>query len=194
MTMPKRVAQAYRQAPWRLRTQRAALLLIVAILAASILAVMLNVTVQAATAGLEIQQMEYLQEGLLRTVANLRTQYAALTSAGRMTQRAADMGFQPLTPDNITYVVAPGYAGRQPAIQALPPAHQVRNSIIKPGYTQSLWEWILETSLSASVVPNAPTPSGSAAPTLAPTGPASTDALAPTGATVPTGATGAAQP
>jgi cell division protein FtsL len=150
MTMPKRFVQAYRQAPWRIQTQRAALLLIVAVLGASVLWVMLSVTVQAATAGLQIQQMEYQQEDLLRQVAHLRTQYAVLTSANRMLERAKNMGFEPITPENITYVMVPGYVGRQPEIQASPPSNHVQHPLIKPGYTQSLWEWLLESSIRYS--------------------------------------------
>jgi cell division protein FtsL len=157
MTMPKRFAQAYRQAPWRIQTQRVALLLIVAVLGASILWVMLSVTVQAATAGLEIQQMEYEQEELLRQVAHLRTQYAGLTSAGRMAGRAKEMGFEPLTPENIIYVTVPGYVGRQPQIQAPPPSTHVQHPLIKPGYTQSLWEWLLESALRTSSEIRTPT-------------------------------------
>ena len=150
MTMPKRFVQAYRQAPWRIQTQRVALLLIVAILAASILWVMLSVTVQAATAGLEIQQMEYEQEQLQREVAHLRTQYAHLTSADRMAERAEAMGFSPITPENITYVLVPGYPGRQSEIKASPPSTQTQQRLIKPGYTLSLWEWMLESALEIS--------------------------------------------
>lgn len=150
MTMPKRFVQAYRQAPWRIQTQRVALLLIVAILAASVLWVMLSVTVQAATAGLYIQQMETEQEELARQVAHLRTQHAALTSANRMTERAKDMGFEPIAPGNITYLEVPGYTGRQPEIQAPPPSNQVQHPLIKPGYTQSLWEWLFESAAQYS--------------------------------------------
>lgn len=143
MTMPKRFVQAYRQAPWRIQTQRVALLLIVAVLGASIVWVMLSVTVQAATAGLEIQQMDYQKEDILREIAHMRTQYATLTSANRMADRAKEMGFRPLTSENITYVMVPGYPGRQPQIQAAPPFSHVTPPLIKPGYTQSLWEWLL---------------------------------------------------
>ena len=153
MTVPKRLVQAYRQAPWRIQTQRVALLLIVAVLGASVLWVMLSVTVQAATAGLEIQEMEVVQEDLMRQIANLRTQYAVLTSAEQMEQRAQDMGFEPITPENITYVVVPVYAGREPVIKAPPPTAHIQQPLIKPGFTQSLWEWMLEGILEISDTP-----------------------------------------
>jgi cell division protein FtsB len=153
MTTSKRLVQAYRQAPWRIQTQRVALILIVAVLGASVLWVMLSVTVQAATAGLEIQEMEIEQENLMREIANLRTQYAILTSAEQMEQRAQDMGFEPITPENITYVVVPGYAGREPVIKASPPTTHIEQPLIKPGFTQSLWEWMIDGLLEISETP-----------------------------------------
>src|SRR5512133_2970440 len=96
VTTPKRMVQAYRQAPWRIETQRGILFLIVAILGASILWVMVSVTVQAAGAGLEIQQFEDEQEQLQRDIAGLRTQIAILTSAAQMEKRADELGFKPV--------------------------------------------------------------------------------------------------
>jgi cell division protein FtsL len=155
MTMPKRFVQAYRQAPWRIQTQRVALLLIVAVLAASIVWVMLSVTVQAATAGLEIQYMENEQEELQRQVSHMKSEYAQLTAAERMQKRAEELGFEPVAPDAITYITVPGYVGRQPAIKAPPPSNQVEHPLIKPAYTLSLWDWMLDRAeeISRSQVP-----------------------------------------
>ena len=144
MRMPKRFVQAYSQAPWRIQTQRAALLLIVAILAASVVWVMLSVTVQAARAGLEIQNMEYEQEELQRQVSHLESVYAGLTAAERMQKRADELGFEPVKPEAITYILVPGYVGRQSTIQVPPPSKQVEHPLIKPAYTLSLWEWMLD--------------------------------------------------
>ena len=146
----KRLVQAYRQAPWRLQTQRGVLLLLVAILGASILWVMVSVTVQAAAAGLKIQKLEDDQEPLQREIAALRTNIAIQTSASQMKQRAEDLGFQSVDPDNITYVIIPGYKGREPDIQAPPPGATVPQPLVKPAYRQSLWEWLLEGILAIS--------------------------------------------
>ena len=144
MRMPKRFVQAYSQAHGRIQTQRAVLLLIVAVLAASVVWVMLSVTVQAARAGLEIQKMEFEQEELQRQVSHLESVYAALTAAERMQKRADELGFKPVSPDAITYILVPGYVGRQSAIQVPPPSNQVEHPLIKPAYTLSLWEWMLD--------------------------------------------------
>ncbi len=153
---PARLVQAYRQAPWRLQTQRGVLLLVVAILCASVLWVMVSVTVQAAAAGLEIQALEDEQEKLQREIAGLRTQIAIQTSAAQMQQRAADLGFKPVDPADVTYVVIPGYTGRMPVIQAPPPGSTIPQPLVKPAYTQSLWEWLLEGVLSISEPANRP--------------------------------------
>jgi len=140
---PNRMVQAYRQAPWRLQTQRGVLLLIVAILGASVLWVMVSVTVQAAAAGLKIQELEKEQEKLQREIAGLRTQIAMQTTAEQMKKRAEELGFMTVDPADITYMVVPGYKGREPEIQAPPPGSTIQQSLVKPAYTQSLWEWLL---------------------------------------------------
>jgi cell division protein FtsL len=150
MTMPKRMTQAYRQAPWRIETQRGVLLLIVAIMGASVLWVMVSVTVQAAGAGLEIQRLQGEREEIERQIAGLRTEIANQTSATRMEERAAEMGFEPVNPENITYLVIPGFKGRESVIQAPPPGATSIQPIIKPIYTQSLWEWLLKGILEVS--------------------------------------------
>ena len=151
--MSKRFEQAYKQAPWRIQTQRVALLLIVVILGASILWVMLSVTVQAGAAGLDIQSYEYKQENLQRQIASLRTQYADLTSASRMLKRADEMGFQQTSPDSITYMVVPEYQGKETEIQVLPIQSNAYQPIIKPVYTESLWEWLQQGIIKMSEQP-----------------------------------------
>jgi hypothetical protein len=62
-----------------------------------------------------------------------------------MEKRAFDLGFRPNNPDQIAYMVVPGYPGRQAAIMAPPPQPPtIQQVIIKPAYTQSLWEWFFK--------------------------------------------------
>ncbi len=158
MTKSKRLVQAYRQAPWRIETQRGVLLLIVAILGASILWVMVSVTVQAADAGLEIQQLEDKQEELQRQNAGLKTEIGVLTASVTMDKRAADLGFVPVSPDDITYIIVPGYTGREPNIQAAPPGASIEPPLVKPAYTQSLWEWLQQSVVEMSQQPGGSSP------------------------------------
>jgi cell division protein FtsB len=148
-----RMVQAHRQAPWRIQTQRGALLLIVAILGAAVLMMVVNVNVQGAAAGLELQRLEQEQEQLQRQIAGLRTEIAQQTAKAGMEQRALKLGFVPLQPEDITYVIVEGYAGRQPVIYAPPPSAKVQQPLIKPIYTQSLWEWLLQGVLEMSAQP-----------------------------------------
>lgn len=154
-----RMVQAHRQAPWRIQTQRMVIILIATVLVVSVLWVMLSVTVEAGSAGLEIQGMEDRQEELQRQIASRRTEYAILTSADRMSKRAEDMGFEPVKPENIEYMVMPSFKGRQPAVAARAPTLERQPVLMKPGYTQSLWEWMVESVLSLSEEDGAVIPS-----------------------------------
>lgn len=144
--MPKRMVQtqAHRQAPWRIQTQRGVLLLIVAVLGALILWVMASITVQAGTAGLEVQNLEFQLDQQQREIAGLRTQIAEQTSSVQMEKRAGDLGFKPVDPQDVTYIVVPGYTGRKPSIQAPPPGSLVQHPLLKHAYTESLWDWMLQ--------------------------------------------------
>jgi hypothetical protein len=119
---------------------------------------MVSVTVQAAAAGLEVQNLESQQEDLQREIAALRTEFAIQTSSSRMEKRAADLGFQAITPEDITYVIIPGYKGREPDVQASPPGSSIQQPLIKPAYTQSLWEWMLQGFLDIRERPGGLTP------------------------------------
>ena len=154
------IMQAHRQAPWRAQTQRLVILLIIAILGISILWVMLSVTVAAGAAGLEIQNLQAQHEELKRHIASQRTQYADLTSAARMTQQAASMGFEPVKPEEIAYIVVPSYAGRQSLLPAHPSTRHPTRPLLKPAYTQSLWEWMLQGVLTLSEQNATLTPAG----------------------------------
>jgi cell division protein FtsB len=156
--MSRRMVQAYQQTPWRIATQRGVLVLIVAILSASTLWVMVSVSVQAASAGLEIQTLQADRETLERQIAGLRTQYAMQTSAAIMQKRAAELGFKPIKPEDITYMVVPGYSGRESVVNAPPPGAHTSPPLIKPVYTQSLWEWLLQGILMISEQPGGTVP------------------------------------
>jgi hypothetical protein len=145
-----RLVQAYKQAPWRNRTQKGALFLIGVFLAGCLVWVMLTVSVEASEAGLEIQSMTSEQQNLTREIANLRTNIADETSSTRMAVRAKDLGFRDATAEDLTYVVIPGYAGRRAIVSAPPPGADMSPVYLKPIYTQSLSEWLFEGVLNVS--------------------------------------------
>jgi hypothetical protein len=153
VTIKTGLNQAYRQAPWRQATQKGVLFLILALLGASVLWIMLTVTIQAGSAGMQIQTYESRQEELIREIASLRSDIATSTSASVMQDRALKLGYHPASSDEITYIIIPGYVGRQTEISAPPPSAHVTPVLIKPGYTQSLSEWLLQGILTLSETP-----------------------------------------
>lgn len=153
MTIKSRLSQAYKQAPWRLATQKGVFFLILAVLFASVLWILLTVTVQAASAGLETQQLESDKERLQRSIASLRTDIAIASSASEMEARAAKLGFILADRESISYIVIPGYIGRKPVISAPPPSLNQERVRIKPVYTQSLSEWLFQGILKLNQTP-----------------------------------------
>ncbi|NPV76570.1 MAG: hypothetical protein HPY59_09385 [Anaerolineae bacterium] len=143
--MNQRLMQAYRQAPWRTQIQRIAVLLLVLIAIGIIAGLYLSVSAQAATAAIQIRQFEATRDALKETNSNLEAELALITTSENMAKRAQEMGYQPLDPQTVQYLVIPEYPGRQPAMIAPPPSvpHPVK-PLIRASYTQSLWDWVLE--------------------------------------------------
>ncbi len=143
--MRNRLIQAYRQAPWRIQTQWMGLFLLALALIALVAGFYLYVSAQAAVAGLELQSLQQDREQKERDIAQARNQLAELTSTSAMLARAEILGFKKLNPEEITYLVVPEYAGRQAEPLVNPTGRDVLQAdLIKPVYTQSLWEWLLE--------------------------------------------------
>lgn len=145
--MNKRLTQAYRQAPWRTQIQRIAVLMLILIAIGGIAGLYLSVSAQAATAAIQIRQLEATREALKETDSNLEAELALITTSGNMVKRAQDLGYQPLEPQAVQFLVIPEYPGRQPAMIAPPPSvpHPVK-PLIRASYTQSLWDWVLENA------------------------------------------------
>jgi hypothetical protein len=58
-----------------------------------------------------------------------------------MQQRAMALGYQPVDPAELQYIVVPGYVAPQPKILAVAPALRPSAPSIAPEYTESLIEW-----------------------------------------------------
>jgi cell division protein FtsL len=141
----QRLTQAYSQAPWRKQLQLIGLFSLVVILGALVAGIYLNVTARAATTGRSIQDMRRSIERLKRSNADLQTQLALITSNAEMEKRALELGFSPIDPNQIQYLIVPGYHSRQPVISA-PLASPALSSapMASAEYGQSLFEWIRE--------------------------------------------------
>ena len=141
--MTNKLIQAYRQAPWRVQLQRLGYVALAILMVLLVAALYLNISATAATAGLDFQGLEFQRESLEREIANLDATLALVSSEDTMLARAQAMGFAPISMDKVVYVVVPGYVDRQPASFApVPDANMLAEPIIKPSYTQSLWEFL----------------------------------------------------
>jgi hypothetical protein len=148
--MTNKLIQAYRQTPWRVQKQWIGLFTLALVLVASVALVYLNITTQAATTGAEIQNLEMDAIALMRQIETDRTQLAKLTSIDEMLKRANDLGFVPIESSQIQYMVIPDYHPRQTAALAPAPEPELLPApLLRPEYTQSLWDVIFH-NLSSS--------------------------------------------
>jgi hypothetical protein len=140
-----RLKQAYKQAPWRIQLQSIGFYLLPVVAIALITIIYLNISAQAATAGLHVRDMRIEEEVIQRSVANQRTRLAWLTSYTTMHQRAQTLGYSLIDPKNTTFVVVPGYNGRRIVLMAPPPGEGISKTLSDPRFQESLWEWFSNT-------------------------------------------------
>lgn len=137
--------QAYKQAPWR-QEKRLSSAILLAIMVGTLVALLyLFVINQKAAAGISIQTLESERRQAVRSIADLRTQLAFITSASQMRARAKELGFVQMDPENALYIVVNGYHGRQVSI---PVEIQPQNTALRPSfkssYHTSLWDWLIQ--------------------------------------------------
>ena len=137
--------QAYKQAPWRIQLQSIGFYLLPVIAIALITVIYLNISAQAATAGLHIRKMRINEETVQRSIANQRTQLAWLTSYVTMHQRAQSMDYTLIDPNNSTFLIVPGYTGRGIVLMAPPPGENMSIALSDSRYQESLWDWLSVT-------------------------------------------------
>ncbi len=146
--MAKHLTQAHKQAPWRLQVQRFGFIALVLVGAAIIAFLYLNISAQSATAGIEVQQLEAKRQALSHENASLLTDWARITSAAEMEKRAYASGYELIDPNEVTYMVVEGYTGKElPEIETAPYTNLISPTVIKPSYTESLWEWFYDSLL-----------------------------------------------
>jgi len=143
------LARKYRQAPWRTQRQWLGLILLGVVMAAMVAGVYLNVTARATLAGREVLDLNFDIAANKRTNADLQTKLAVSSSAAAMQQHAQTLGFVPATPDDIVYVVVPGYVPHA-GINLSTTTEQPPASILLPAYRQTLFEWFSERIQSSA--------------------------------------------
>jgi cell division protein FtsL len=134
------IVQKYRQAPWRVQRQWIGLFLLGLVLVAMVAGIYVNLTTRADLAGREIQNINTDILDNQRKNADFETQLAGLTSDAAMMKRAESLGFQPVSPDEITYVVVPGFVTKPP-IDLSSTTKAPARAVILPEYTESLFDW-----------------------------------------------------
>jgi hypothetical protein len=146
--MTKKFKQAYQQAPWR-RQFRSFGLSVLPVIALGIgIALYLVVSAQSAAAGLQIMQMHYDEEEILRQIAIERTELGWITSYKEMQQRISKMGYSLPPAESVHFMTIPGYQGQGAALIAPPPGSEVKGApLVNEFYQQSLWDWFLNTFL-----------------------------------------------
>ncbi len=135
------LVHAYRQAPWRIQRQWLGGFLLAVLAIAMVAALYLDITAQAAISGREIQGLTADIITIQQGNADLETRLAVVTSNDAMEKRAKDLGYEPVDPTKVQYIIVPGYVPPQPDILAAP-ALQPSAPTIAPEYTESLIEWL----------------------------------------------------
>ena len=149
--MARKSKQAYKQAPWRRQIQSIGLSLLPVVAIAVIISLYLIISAQAATAGLQIMNLHYEEEEILRTIANQRIQLAWITSYSQMQKRAKKMGYEATQESNLHYITIVGYQGQNAVLMAPPPGIENESALlVNEWYNQSLSNWFLNTFFIAS--------------------------------------------
>lgn len=145
--MKHKLFQAYRQTPWRQQIQWISWIFVAFITLGIVFAIALTITGEERAASLTTLSLDEDKGRLEREIPDLRARLAYLTSAQVMEQRALPLGFKPVKPESIVYMVIPGYQGRTAADVPLNPtrAELFAERIIKPSYKESLWEWFYQS-------------------------------------------------
>jgi cell division protein FtsL len=143
--------QAYPNAPSRSQVQVIGVFAVALVSIAMLAGLYLVVSVQAATLGREIQDIQTDILEIQRLNANLETRLAELTSASVMENRAIEMGFSPVTDNDRVYLPVPGYAPRSAVVLAPPPGMAVPPGTEFPAeLNQTLFQWLESLVVSAN--------------------------------------------
>ncbi len=104
----------------------------------------LAVSARLTRAGRQVLDLEEERNNLLRQNAELTSTLAELTSPERMLERALALGFEPVDPSTIEYVLVEEYEEPPPFVAPRPPASTgVGEGTLSPAYTETLGAWLL---------------------------------------------------
>lgn len=142
-SVKQRRRHAFRQAPWRhqLRLTGGVALPLITFLVVS--AIYLAVNAKLANAGRVVLTLEREMAALERENAELVTRLAEVTNPEQMAARAAALGFAPVAPDQVEYLVVDGFGGLPDFVAPLPSASDPEDGgLLSPAYTETLGDWL----------------------------------------------------
>lgn len=149
--MTKKFTHAYKQAPWRLKIRGVAWVIVFVI--AFIVIALTNLSISARTyaAGIEAQRLIGEKETINQNIADLRSQLGTITSYSHVSSRYAEIGYHTFNnSDAVVYLSVPGYYVPELEIDMPPSTKNQASPILKPVYTQSLWDLLLEGAIKLS--------------------------------------------
>lgn len=132
---------AYRIAPWRVQRQWIGNALLAVVVLAMVAALYLNVTSRTAIAGREVQDLMISISANQQVSSDLQTQLASLTSSTTFEVRARELGFRPIEPNEVEYLIVPGFVAQTVVDLSSSTAPQLSALTIPPEYNQSLLDW-----------------------------------------------------
>jgi hypothetical protein len=139
-----RYIHAYKSAPWRIEIQWAGSASLAVISFLMVGALYLSVSSGTAVAGREIQELNAAMIANQQINTDLQTELATLTSSSTMVDRALELGFRPVAPDEVEYLVVPGYFEPKPDILASAELPQMSAQTVPHEYNESLLNWLNE--------------------------------------------------
>jgi len=146
--MIQQLRHAYKQAPWRNQVRIIAWILLFLTIFVIIAIANLNVSAKTYATGIEIQKMKREKDTLTHQIADLRNQIGSATSFESMIQRASDAGYNTINdPERIVYLTVPGYQEPEIKIEVPRPIEPANLPVLKPSYTQSVWDLFLDGAL-----------------------------------------------
>ena len=135
MASPKNQARELaRRLGWLTEAQAVAGWGVILVLAALLGAIYLNQASRIAAIGRRVQIQQSDLEELKRVNGELEREIAEAQSLERLQQEAVRLGFQPAQPDEIEYIVIPGY----PLEEAAPPPAAPVETV--PDEPETMWE------------------------------------------------------
>ena len=143
MKRREKLIQAYKNTPWRKQFQVIGLFSASIVVIAIVGGVYLTVTAQAATYGRRVQAVREEISEVERDIQDMQAELAYLTSAEYMAERIEGSDYIPVNPNRVTYLLVPGYPGRNPIDLSVKEGEGKETVVqLPPEYTMSLMDWV----------------------------------------------------